>query len=223
VVILHKFLLFLLCWCSLASADVFDKFQLESGDLLFQDLNCGKFCDGINSVTYGYNKSYVSHVAMVIVGGESHPQVIEALSDGVVTTPLKVFLNRSLDGDNQPRVMVGRLKPQYYNLILPAINAARSELGKPYNSSFIPASGKSFYCSELIADSFQKVNHNQEFFHSYPMNFNDAHGKTLQLWYDYYRELNTPIPQGALGTNPGMMSRESMLDIVYYYGGLRVH
>lgn len=210
-------------WSLIASVALADSFQLESGDLLFQDLNCGKFCDSVDSVTYGYNNSYVSHVAMVINSTESAVQVIEAGSNGVVITPLNKFLTRSLDSHHHPRVMVGRLKPAYQYLIPIAIKDAKQQLGKPYNDSFIPAHGKSFYCSELIADSFQEANHQQVFFHSQPMNFADNHGQILPLWRSYYQGLKIPVPQGYPGTNPGMMSRESMLVIVHEYGQLRKH
>lgn len=220
---MRNFLLLLLYWCFWASVSASPVFQLESGDLLFQDLNCGKFCDSIDSVTYGYDNTYVSHVALVIDATKSHSRVIEAASRGVIITPLNEFLQRSLDSQYHPRVMVGRLKPQYRYLIPKAIANAKNELGKPYNDSFIPSSGKSYYCSELIADSFYAANNNRTFFHTHPMNFADSKGKILPLWDDYYNKLKIKVPQGVLGSNPGMMSRESMLVIIYYYGSLRRH
>lgn len=194
----------------------------ESGDFLFQDLNCGSMCDGIDSVTSGYANTYVSHVGMIV--NTNPPEVIEAVSNGVEITPLAKFLQRSLDSESKPRVMVGRLKPAYKKLIPDAIIIAREQIGKPYNSSFIPAKGKAFYCSELFDYSFRPVNNNQPFFHSAPMNFTDGKSsKILPLWQDYYKPLHIKAPQGVAGTNPGAMSRESMIEIIYFYGQLRQH
>lgn len=194
----------------------------ESGDFLFQDLNCGSMCDGIDSVTRGYHNTYVSHVGMII--NTNPPEVIEAVSKGVVITPLAKFLQRSLDQESKPRVMVGRLKLAYRKMIPNTIAIARKQIGKPYNSSFIPANGKAFYCSELFDYSFREVNNNQPFFHSAPMNFtNGKSSKILPLWQNYYKPLHINAPQGLPGTNPGAMSRESMIEIIYFYGQLRQH
>lgn len=203
-------------------ADHISSFQLHLGDFLFQDLNCGSMCDSIDSVTYGYNQTYVSHVAMVV--NLNPPLIIEAVSNGVEITPLSRFLMRSLDSESNPRVMVGRLKSGYRNLIPNAITTAKSQVSKPYNDSFIPAKGKSFYCSELFDYTFEKANNNQPFFHEKPMNFtNGKSSAILPLWKDYYRQLHVQVPQGVPGTNPGAMSRESMIQIVYFYGALRQH
>lgn len=194
----------------------------ESGDFLFQDLNCGSMCDGIDSVTRGYDNTYVSHVGMII--NTNPPEVIEAVSNGVEITPLAKFLQRSLDSESKPRVMVGRLKPAYKKLIPDAISIAKKQIGKPYNSSFIPARGKAFYCSELFDYSFKAANNNQPFFHPAPMNFTDGKSsKILPLWQDYYKPLHIKAPQGVLGTNPGAISRESMIEIIYFYGKPRQH
>lgn len=201
-----------------------NNFKLQAGDLLFQDLNCGKFCDSVDSVTYGYKNSYVSHVALVINASESNPQVIEAVSNGVSITPLAQFLGRSLDEQNQPRVMVGRLTPTYQKLIPEAINIAELQLGKPYNESFVAANGQAFYCSELIDYSFQNANHNHALFQHVPMDFtNGKSTKILALWQNYYQNLQVKVPQGQLGTNPGAMSRESSIQIIHFYGQLREH
>lgn len=199
-------------------------FKLQTGDLLFQDLNCGKFCDSVDSVTYGYKNSYVSHIALVIDASESNPQVIEAISNGVSITPLTQFLDRSLDEKNQPRVMVGRLTPTYQKLIPEAIQVAELQLGKPYNESFVAANGQAFYCSELIDYSFKSANHNYPIFQHLPMDFtNGKSTKILALWQNYYQNLQIKVPQGQLGTNPGAMSRESSIQIIHFYGQLREH
>ena len=71
-------------------------FTLQNGDLLFQDSDCGEFCDAIEKVTEGYEGANLSHIGMVILSKDG-PQVIEATTKGVVMTDLKRFLSRSND------------------------------------------------------------------------------------------------------------------------------
>ena len=74
----------------------YSKFQLQSGDFLFQDGDCGSFCEAIEKVTFGVDGARFSHVGMVIPKGKDLV-VIEAVSAGVVETPLDTFFNRSFD------------------------------------------------------------------------------------------------------------------------------
>ena len=56
------------------------------------------------------------------------------------------------------------------------------------------------------------------------MNFTDPRTKKiLPSWQSYFAKLHAKIPQGMFGTNPGQMSRESSLNIIYFYGQLRIH
>ena len=84
-----------------------EKFNLKEGDILFQDSDCGPFCESIEKVTFGYKGSKFSHVGMVIYNDSSELIVIEAISEGVVKTSLHDFLNRSFDAKNNPKVVVG--------------------------------------------------------------------------------------------------------------------
>ena len=57
-----------------------------------------------------------SHVGIVsIINGT--PMVYEAYPPSVQLIDLKVFLNRSLDTNNKPKVIVGRLKKNIANLL----------------------------------------------------------------------------------------------------------
>lgn len=201
------------------------EFQLRNGDLLFQDLNCGEFCDSVDSVTYGYDNSYISHVAMVVNGDESNVLLVEAVSNGVTIVKLHDFLARTEDAEHHSRTMVGRINSlQYQNLIPEAINYSKNQIGKPYNNSFINANESAFYCSELIVSAFYHANHNQNVFHYNHMNFTNGISESITLlWQKYYANLHMSAPQGMIGTNPGMMSRESFITIVHYYGDLRRH
>lgn len=166
----------------------------------------------------------MSHVGMIESLSNTGPIVIEAIGKGVVETPLATFLARSHDKKGHPMVMVGRLKPEYKPLIPEAIDYARQQLGKPYNANFAPNNGESFYCSQLIYSAFEYSNKNTPIFGLNQMNFADL--KTKQItpaWKQYFADIKSTPPQGQIGTNPGMMSRESDLTIVYKYGNLRVH
>jgi hypothetical protein len=56
------------------------------------------------------------------------------------------------------------------------------------------------------------------------MNFTNGTSESItHLWQRYYDNLHMSAPQGMIGTNPGMMSRESFITIVHYYGDLRQH
>ena len=78
------------CCAIITSWATENTFQLKLGDLLFQDTNCGEFCDSINSATTGYHKAMISHVAMVV---NLHPEmIIEANTHGVSISKLNQFL-----------------------------------------------------------------------------------------------------------------------------------
>ena len=217
---ISKSILLSSCCAIITSWATENTFQLKLGDLLFQDTNCGEFCDSINSATTGYHKAMISHVAMVV---NLHPEmIIEANTHGVSISKLNQFLQTSLDNESNPRVMVGRLTKLYQPLIPSAIQYAMQQVNKPYNQTFIANNESSFYCSELIERSFYFANHNHPVFQQVPMNFKD--NKTQQIspiWLDYFSQLNESTPQGKLGTNPGFMSQESIINIIHYYGELR--
>ena len=201
-------------------------FRLAPGDLLFQDLNCGTLCNGINQTTSGINHSSISHVTMVYSTSSKTPIIIEAIGKGVTLTPLPTFLQRSKDQFGNPRVIVGRLSKPYRHLIKKALLFSKSQLGKPYNASFIRqfSRGKSpsYYCSELIYDAFLNANHGKSIFNMQPMNFiNPQTHHIAQAWQDYFAKLHMPVPQGKLGSNPGEFSKEKIIRIVYKYGKLR--
>lgn len=196
-------------------------FSLRTGDLLFQDLACGELCDGINSTTTGYKETQVSHVGMVINVSGEQPQVIEAIESGVKVTSLIDFLLRSTDGQHHPRVMVGRVDTQTARLIPAAIQAALRYQDQPYNPIFSPT-GPGLYCSQLISRSFADANRGHPVFRTHPMNFKTlTTGQFSSAWVNYFHALNQPIPQGQLGNNPGMLSRDHHLKIIYFYGDLR--
>ena len=111
-----------------------DRFVPELGDLLFQDLDSGALCDAIEQVTIGFDGTNLSHVGLVAKDPHRGLVVIEAVSAGVVATPLHTFLARSLDDGHRPKVLVGRVNsamvPDRHRLIRRAIEQARELEGK---------------------------------------------------------------------------------------------
>ena len=196
-------------------------FQLAPGDLLFQDLACGELCDGINGTTYGYHHTTASHVGMIVAIDKTQPEVIEAGSAGVKLTPLYEFLVRSVDEFGHPRVMVGRVDDKLKPLLPKAITEALQYLDYPYNPTFSP-DAKGLYCSQLITRAFFEANNNVTIFASHPMNFKTENPNVFSpAWVTYFSELKQSIPQGELGNNPGMLSRDTQVHVVYFYGKLR--
>ena len=141
-------------------------------------------------------------------------RVLEALPTGVIKTNIDSFLRRSSDIDNNPKVIVGRLKPKYHHTITNAITFLNSKLGIEYDKEFIIGNDK-YYCSELIYEAFEQ----DSIFRLINMTFlNPKNGKTLKTWTNYYSELGIEIPENELGINPGVMSLSDKIDIVHFYG-----
>ncbi len=200
--------------------DILNKkdFQLEEGDLIFQDLDCGPLCDAIEKVTGGFNGANFSHIGLVVKDSTNQFVILEALGDKVHTTPLGKFLNRSFDADGNPKAIVGRIKPEYKNIISKFVEDAKTYLGKPYDDVYV-MDNDSFYCSELIYLAALKANNEIPFFYLNPMTFKDPDtGDFNPAWVEYYKNLNVKIPEGKPGINPGGISLSDKIDIVHIYG-----
>ncbi len=211
---MNKGYIFLLFFC-INIALFAQNFQLQAGDLLFQDLDCGPMCDAIESVTQGYDDANFSHVGMAVEIADAF-YVLEAIGVGVTLTPIEKFLARGLDSKGNPKVMVGRLRAKYHSFIQPAIHRGLSYLGKEYDGIFDIENDK-YYCSELVYEAF-KVD-GKSIFKLYPMTFKPLDAKEFfPVWVDYYKDLGLPIPEGEAGLNPGGVSRSSYLEVVHWYG-----
>jgi uncharacterized protein YycO len=210
---LFSILIFTACNKNLSSS----KFQLKKGDLLFQDIDCGDFCESIESVTFGYRGCRFSHVAIVdIVAMDT--LVIEAVGIGVHTLTIDAFLKKSKNPKNEPKVIVGRLKSKYWNLIPKAIVSCRNLIGKPYDDVFDIENDK-YYCSELIYTGFKEANNNVPVFDLNPMTFKaPKSNKVFPIWQKYFDDLKIEVPEGKPGLNPGGISLSPKLNIVYVYG-----
>jgi len=190
------------------------QFQFQNGDLLFQDIDCGELCDAIEKVTPALGKKHFSHVGIAYIVNDSI-WVIEAIGADVHVTKIQDFLNRQLDEKKQPKVVVGRLKPAFQQLVPAVLTYALQQVGKPYDDAFLYNNGK-YYCSELVYDAFKVANKGFDFFHLYPMTFKDPEThKTFGAWKIYYRSLKMKIPEGKAGCNPGSIAVNNNIDIVF--------
>ena len=223
----YIFLLIILCFsCKNIPKEDNITFQLAIGDILFQDLDSSPLCDAIELVTNGYKGANLSHIGIVVELGnphcinnpdynyENHIKILEAIPNKVKTTRLDSFLNRSLDKNQNPKVIVGRLKSNYQFKIYDAIDFLKSKIGEKYDHEFI-MNNNAYYCSELIYEAFQK----DSIFKLKPMTFlHPEENDTLKAWKEYYNNLGIEIPQNKPGINPGIMSLSQKINIVHVYG-----
>lgn len=196
----------------------YQNFDLQVGDLLFQDGDCGSFCEAIEKVTFGIDGARLSHVGMVVPIGTNALAVIEAVEKGVKITPTGEFFNRSMDGKDKSKVLVGRLKKEKQPLIPKAVQFAQSKVGSAYDSGFNMLN-ESYYCSELIYAAFLEANGGEPVFELQKMTFKDPDTKaTFPAWETYFKDLGMAIPEDEPGLNPGGMSRSPYVEIVHAYG-----
>jgi len=196
-----------------SQAQNWERFQFQSGDLVFQDLDCGDLCDAIETVTPAVDNKHFSHVGLVYVAGDS-VYVIEAIGKNVHLTGITTFMQRQLDTAGRPKVVVGRLKNAHKRLTPRALGFALSQNGKPYDDTFLYDNGK-YYCSELIYDAYKEANNDRPFFNLYPMTFKDpATGKTFSAWKAYFKKLKMSVPEGRQGCNPGSIAQSDAVELV---------
>ena len=209
----NHFFIILLCGILLSSCLPKQKFELQEGDLLFQDLDSSPLCDAIEKVTPGYKDANLSHIGLVVLDNDTL-KVLEAIPPEVILSDIKLFFNRSNDTEGKPKIIVGRLKKEFQHSIKDAIIYSKSKLGIKYDEEFL-INNNSYYCSELIFEAFEK----DSIFKLNPMTFlHPVTNEALSVWVNYYSKLGVKIPQNELGINPGIMSLSNKIEIIYLYG-----
>ncbi|MES2485947.1 MAG: YiiX/YebB-like N1pC/P60 family cysteine hydrolase [Bacteroidota bacterium] len=197
-------ILFLLSITAFAQNQV----QLQDGDLIFQDMDCGPLCDAIEAVTEGYNGADFSHMGVVYHRNDT-VHIIEAAGSAVRLTPLEKFKKNT----SKP-MLVGRLKPEFRSLAKNAIGFSLLQMGVPYDDEYVYSNG-SYYCSELVYDAFMFANGGKPFFELQPMTYKQpGTDNFFPAWVDYYKSINKNIPEGQPGCNPGGISLSNKIDIV---------
>jgi|EP01133_Synstelium_polycarpum_P011133 hypothetical protein len=203
------FLLFFTAFISAASAQ--QKISLESGDLIFQNLDCGPLCDAINQVTQGYEGKKFNHMGMVYLRNDTI-YIIEASGKDVHMSKLENFLAKS----KSPHY-VGRLKKTYRKLIPRALTFTMHQMGVPYDDQYLYDNDK-YYCSELIYDAFKYSNNDQPFFQLLPMTYKKPGSQEyFPAWKAYFDHLGMEVPEGKPGCNPGGLSLSDKIDILGIY------
>lgn len=182
--------------------------NLQPGDLLFVNLDCGPLCDAIEAVTTSYNDQKFSHMGMVVLSGDS-VLVLEARGEGVRLTPLPKFLSATAHP-----VYVARLIARHKPLITAAVQFASSHVGVPYDDAYLYNNGR-YYCSELIYDAFMAANAGVPFFELAPMTFIEPGSKSyFPVWEAYFKKLEMAIPEGKPGCNPGGISLSPKIEFI---------
>ncbi len=186
-------------------AQVKQKLQLQDGDLIFQDMDCGPLCNAIEAVTEGYNGQDFSHMGMVFHRNDTI-YIIEAAGSAVRLTTLEKF-SKNTNKD----MPVMRLKKKYTHLIPAAIGFSLKQLGIPYDDEYVYDNG-AYYCSELIHDAFMFANGGKPFFDLTPMTYKQpGSDEFFPAWVEYYKSIGRPIPEGLPGCNPGGISASDKL------------
>ena len=203
----------LLVLCGLLVACGVESLELQEGDLLFQDLDCGPLCEAIEAVTEGVDGKDFSHCAMVVRVNDNL-MAVEAIGNAVQLTSLEAFFARSKDTRSIERITVARLKKEYRNLVPAASSYALEQIGQPYDHKFLLDNG-AWYCSELLYEAFKSASGDNDFFELSPMTYKDPDSDAFfPAWIDYYQKLKAEIPEGKPGLNPGSISRSDKIEII---------
>ena len=201
------------CTAPPPSASVVEGLEVMHGDLLFcieQPTGDG-LSDAIATVTEGIGGAQVVHVA-IACQDRGRMMVLEATpSHGVWLTPLERFVaDAEHDDEGNPCLLVGRLRDTLG--LAASVQRALGYVGLPYDTLYQP-DARAIYCSELVQLSYLRPD-GSPIFATRPMSFSDVTGQIAPYWQQLYDEHHLPVPQGAPGTNPGDLSRDSAVSIL---------
>jgi hypothetical protein len=186
------------------------KIAFKEGDLVFQDLDCGPLCDAIEAVTEGFQGRDFSHVA-IIIKENKRLRAIEAIGTEVRTISIDSLFLRT---PSKNKYLIMRLNDEYQHLSSKISKNSLQYIGKKYDDRFI-MNNDSLYCSELVYEVFNSSIKSETIFHLQEMTYKEpGTNKFFQAWVEYYKSLNSFIPEGLPGINPGLISRSAYLHIV---------
>lgn len=172
---------------------------LQAGDLLFQRAIDDDFAQAIVASTQTHAKTGFSHVGIVVFEN-AQCYVIEALAEGVCKTPLASFMQTSAT------VMAARLQTQYHSSITQSLERVQQQLGKPYDVYYNAQNDNAWYCSELVQKLY--LHEGKPLFTPIRMSFKCKKTKQfLPYWQAHFQQLNCPIPEGELGSNPNHLAQ----------------
>ena len=198
--------LFALLWLCTSSCQslrpLHDVGQLHDGDLLFHVVEQG---NAITAVTHGTSALAIDHVAIYYTDSDGAPRAIQAVYDGVTTTPLDSLLA-------EPGYYVsGRVRGVWTE---GTVARALQYVGKPYDFTYSEGD-REIYCSELVLLSYvDREGHS--LFAPVPMTFRDERGAIPPYWQSFYGQRNLSVPEGKPGSNPGELSRREGVKLRYY-------
>ena len=181
---------------------------LRDGDLMF--CVSGK-PSAITDVTHGIDEMGINHVA-IFHKDKNGSYAIEAIHKGVCINPIDSFINANKGNGDNRQIIIGRINHDSID-ISKSIHNALKYVGRPYDFYFEP-SDSAIYCSELVQISF--VDHKGKLlFHTTPMSFHNDSGEITAFWRNYYSKAGMNVPEGAPGSNPGELSREKIIKMLY--------
>lgn len=184
--------------------------QLQSGDLIFQNLDGCNLCDRIESVTkaqFNVRGINLSHVAILSVEGDG-VFVYEAW-DKVRKRTLQEFLAKDeYQVVSQVVKRPTRLSPQTWRRIKDQLD---ERLGLPYDDAFL-VDNNAYYCSELVVDAFNE-GFGEKYFSYLPMYYGRQDSEDYVAWHEYFKGKNLSMPVGPPGASPlGLFLSEKLVE-----------
>ncbi len=218
-----RFSLFL--WLSIKASVLFagysselDTSKIQTGDIIFLDLDCGDMCQAIIDVTKEQlgGGPDISHVGQIERDKDGGLFVYEVLPElGVRRTPWKKLIERlQYSRSKKPlksRILVGRIREEAKRLALNGLAEIRAQIGKSYNELFregkpyqdlLKENEDSFYCSQLLERAWSRANQSNSIFKLRRMTFGKPGSAGRLKWEEYFRTRGVQLPEGHWGISP---------------------
>ncbi|MET3035499.1 YiiX/YebB-like N1pC/P60 family cysteine hydrolase [Chryseobacterium sp. NRRL B-14859] len=190
----------------LTNCSSYQKSSLQNGDLLFVTAKETGLSGAINNVTQRQKTVSFDHIGIVEKEGNKLFVLHAAPKGGSQKQKIQEFINDQKE--EEQKVVVYRLKPEFQKSIPQAIQKAHQMLGKPYNFNYI-LDENSFYCSDFVERAFRE----DHIFKLEPMTFIDPKtGNINVFWEEFYKKKNLKVPEGEPGCNPNGLAGSDKLE-----------